>query len=57
MKKLYDFKCLDCLKKFEAFVENNQGFTICKCGSAAPRLVSAPKCFQNTVGRSPSAAG
>ena len=53
-KKLYDFKCANC-GVFERFVSDTKSSIVCKCGDNAYRLVSAPKCFQNTTGKSPSA--
>ena len=58
MKKLRDFSCDKCTHKFESFVEDSQVMLACiKCGSEAYRRLSAPKCFQNTVGKSPSVKG
>ena len=58
MKKLRDFSCDKCTHKFESFVEDSQVMLSCiKCGSEAYRRLSAPKCFQNTVGKSPSVKG
>jgi hypothetical protein len=53
MKKLRDFLCANC-GTFERFVPDTKLSVICKCGSEADRLVSAPKVKGNTTGGSPS---
>jgi hypothetical protein len=55
MKKLRDFLCANC-GTFERLVKDKQSSLVCKCGDNAYRLVSTPKCFQNTTGKSPSAS-
>jgi hypothetical protein len=55
MKKLRDFNCSNC-GVFEKFVPDTKLVVLCKCGDQAHRLVSAPRCFQNTVGKSPSSS-
>ena len=53
MRKLRDFLCANC-GKFERLVTDKQSSLVCKCGDNAYRLVSAPRCFNNTTGGSPS---
>jgi len=54
MKKLRDFKCSETGIVFERMVEDDKLMVECKCKGLANRTLSAPKCFQNTTGRSPS---
>jgi len=54
MRKLNDFKCKTTGQTFERFVNDNTNSLKCLCGADAIKQVSAPKCFSNTVGRSPS---
>jgi len=56
MKKLRDFKCDKCKRPFEMMVDDDVHVKRCFCGGIATRLISAPKCFQNTTGKSPSAS-
>ncbi len=53
MKKLRNFLCSSC-GLFERFVDDDIKEIECKCGEKAQRQLSAPKCFQNTTGKSPS---
>lgn len=55
MKKYRNFKCSRCLVVFEKRVEDDVKTLDCECGSEALRQLSAPKHFDNTTGRSPSA--
>jgi len=55
MKKLRNFKCSETGVVFERIVEDEQIIVECKCKGLANRSLSAPRCFQNTVGRSPGA--
>jgi hypothetical protein len=56
MKKYRSFKCGTC-EEIQRDVPVKDGVTMieCKCGKQATRMISAPKCFSNTVGKSPSA--
>ena len=54
MKKLRYFKCGSCQRQYERFVEDDVKTIECECKAKALRLLSAPKYFSNTVGRSPS---
>ncbi len=54
MKKIRNFKCSECKKAFESMVKDEVLITYCDCGGLANRKLSAPKCFSNTVGKSPS---
>ena len=57
MRKFRDFKCDTCEHVFERMIEDDQHCIDCvKCGLEAYRQLSAPKCFQNTTGKSPSAS-
>ena len=58
MQKLRDFKCDTCNHVFELFAHDSELLKAClKCNGESYRQLSAPKCFQNTTGRSPSARG
>lgn len=56
MKKYRNFQCSQCNKVENKRVEDEVLTTICECGGDTKRLLSAPRCFQNTVGKSPSAS-
>lgn len=57
MKKIRDFSCQACNKRYEAWVDDEVKTATCiNCGGLAVRSLSAPKCFQNTTGKSPSAS-
>ncbi len=55
MKKIRNFKCAECKHVFERMVNDDKLIINCECGGLANRVISAPRCFSNTVGRSPSA--
>ena len=55
MKMLRNFKCLN-NHITEKFTEQDELIVICEeCKEVATKILSAPKCFQNTTGKSPSA--
>lgn len=54
MKKLRQFMCTSSQTIIERFARDDQLNAKCKCGSMALKQLSAPKCFQNTTGKSPS---
>ena len=54
MKKMRNFKCSETGEVFERFVDDEQLIVECKCKGLANRSLSAPRCFGNTTGRSPS---
>jgi hypothetical protein len=55
MKMLRSFKCLD-NHITERLIKGNEGTIVCKeCDQVAYRMLSAPRSFGNTTGRSPSA--
>ncbi len=54
MKKIRYFKCV-CSKEIEKLVEDDVKVIECECGEFAMRMLSAPRCFGNTTGRSPAA--
>ena len=54
MKKLRLFKCGSCQRECERLVKDDVKAIECKCKSKATRMLAAPRCFQNTVGKSPS---
>ena len=56
MLKFRDHRCQTCLKITERMMRDNIKNILCECGGVATRILSAPKCFQNTTGRSPSAS-
>jgi len=55
MKKLRNFKCGHCHRQYEIFASDKQVNHKCECGKMALRTLSAPRYFDNTVGKSPSA--
>lgn len=56
MKKLRNFKCAETGEVFERIVEDDTLIIECKCSGEANRLLSAPRHFGNSTGRSPSAS-
>lgn len=54
MKKIRRFKCGSCLREYERLVKDDVMTVICECKGKAARMLAAPKCFNNTVGKSPS---
>lgn len=54
MRKIRNFKCSETGNIFERFANDDRLVVQCNCGGLANRTLSAPKCFQNTTGRSPS---
>lgn len=57
MKKIRTFKCDTCESVFERMVRDEVLVVTCSCSekAEAKRQLSSPKCFSNTVGKSPSA--
>ena len=53
MKKLRVFKC-PCGQRIERLVKDDVRVVKCECGKDANRTLSAPRCFGNTTGSSPS---
>lgn len=53
MKKLRNFECDQC-GVFERFAKDNDNHVKCECGLLAFRMLSAPKYFSNTTGKSPA---
>lgn len=53
-KKYRNFKCSECKEITERLVEDHVLVINCNCKGLASRTLSAPKCFSNTTGRSPS---
>lgn len=54
MKKFRWFHCDSCKAKSEHRVEDGVKTVKCKCGEDAVKMLSAPKYFGNTTGKSPS---
>ena len=54
MKKYRNFKCAECKDIIERLVNDEVLVVNCTCKGLASRQLSAPRCFQNTTGRSPS---
>jgi len=54
MKKIRYFKCTKGYK-FERMVTDDILEVKCECGDKAVRLLSAPRYFSNTTGKSPGA--
>ena len=56
--KFRDFRCQECgLWQTNKLVKDEvKGIECDVCGGIAIRMLSAPKCFQNTTGKSPSAS-
>ena len=55
MKIMARFKCDDCGIIRERRIEHDIKEIECECGCVMNKMLSAPRCFQNTTGRSPSA--
>ena len=53
MKKYRKFKCGSCNKDYEKLIEDDIKTITCLCGSKAIRLISTPRYFSNTTGKSP----
>lgn len=54
MRKMRDFKCGSCGKSYRKLVDDDVMAVECECGKKAARTLSAPRCFGNTTGKSPS---
>jgi predicted nucleic acid-binding Zn ribbon protein len=54
MKKLRYFKCVLCNQVTEVLVKDDTLTVKCECNGEARRMLSAPRCFGNTTGGSPS---
>ena len=54
MKKLRYFKCDACSASTERLVKDSELTVKCECRGEAKRMLSAPRCFDNTTGGSPS---
>ena len=54
MKKLRQFKCGSCQRRYEKLVNDETKSIGCECGSVAARALSMPRHFGNTCGKSPS---
>ena len=54
MKKLRDFKCVDCGCIFESLVNDTTEYTPCECGKVASKLPAAPKFINNSCGENAS---
>ena len=52
--KIRHFKCGSCQREYERLIADHVKVIMCECGKGAVRMLSAPKCFQNTTGKSPS---
>lgn len=55
MRKLRYFKCSND-HVIEELVEDDITSVNCECGETSKRLLSAPRCFGNTTGKSPSSS-
>ena len=53
MKKIRHFKCDDD-HITEKFAEDDERVTRCDCGKDARRMLSTPRFFGNTTGKSPA---
>jgi hypothetical protein len=54
MRKIRQFKCASCEQEQERLVKDGVTMVDCECGKQAVRMISAPRCFGNTTGKSPS---
>lgn len=54
MKKFRAFQC-ESGEVIEKYVHDHVSTLTCACGKSMKRIVSAPRYFSNTTGRSPSA--
>jgi len=55
MKIIAKFKCLKCDRVVERRIDNDIKEIECECEEVMVKMLSAPRCFNNTVGGSPSA--
>ena len=53
MKVMLNFKC-SCGKVTEERIDNKTKSIVCECGEVATKMLSAPRSFGNTCGKSPS---
>lgn len=54
MKKLRQFQCESCGEHKEKFAEDDKRMIYCECGGVSKRMLSAPRFFGNTTGKSPA---
>ncbi len=54
MKVLRNFKCRDCNTIFEKRIDSDAKVAVCECSGVGDKQLSAPRCFGNTTGKSPS---
>jgi hypothetical protein len=54
MKIMLNFKCSCGLILHDQRVESDTKAITCECGKVANKMLSAPRCFGNTTGGSPS---
>ncbi len=57
MKIMANFKCSACERVVERRIENDIKEIECECGDVMVKMLTAPRCFQNTTGKSPSTKG
>jgi len=55
MKKIRQFKCKTCNEYTEHFVKDDAKEIQCDCGGVKIKMLSAPRYFNNTTGKSPGA--
>lgn len=54
MRKIRQFKCEVCEEYSEHLVNDDVVVVKCDCGGDKKKMLSAPRCFSNTTGRSPA---
>ena len=54
MKIMANFKCSTCKRVVERRIENDVKKIECECEGVMIKMLSAPRCFNNTVGSSPA---
>mgnify|MGYP003671176854 CR=1 FL=1 len=54
MIRIQIFKCQKTNEVFDKLMRSDDKTILCNCGAQASRLLSAPKYFGNTTGKSPA---
>ncbi len=55
MKIMANFKCSACAREVERRIENDVKEIECECGEVMVKLITTPRYFDNSTGRSPAA--
>lgn len=54
MRVYREFKCQECEKVEEHFIDNSISTAQCECGGTANKQLSRPRYMSNTVGKTPA---